>query len=91
MFAFYFLEKPRSNPHWHGLVRLFPVGGVPLATQEKMFDEHAERAWKKLVPAGSVNVQPITSQRGVSNYVTKALGHSLEYASFVTPGEFRHG
>ena len=27
MWAFYFLEKPAGNPHWHGLVRLHSASG----------------------------------------------------------------
>ena|SRR5271170_3779966 len=63
MWAFYFLEKPAANPHWHGLVRLTPPPGM-LAKHEELFDRHAESIWKALVPSGTVKSLPIFDQRG---------------------------
>jgi len=91
IWAFWFLEKPEVNPHWHGLVRFFPVENMTIAEQETIFDQNAERIWKKLVPTGSVNVQPIGVQRGVIEYVGKMLGHPVSFQSFVTPDEFVRG
>ena len=91
IWAVYFLEKPNSNPHWHGLVRFFPVDNRPEHQQQEIFDEHAERIWKKLVPSGTVNVQPITVQRGVIDYVAKLIPYPLSYEHFVTPDEFKRG
>jgi hypothetical protein len=51
MWAFYFLEKPDVNPHWHGLVRFFPIEGKSEAYQQAVFDENAGPTWKELVPA----------------------------------------
>jgi hypothetical protein len=59
MWSFFFLEKPNVNPHWHGLVRFFPVDNMEISDQERMFDANAERIWKALMPSGSVDIQPI--------------------------------
>jgi hypothetical protein len=90
-FAFYTLEKANVNPHWHGLVRFFQVSGMTIADQESIFDERAEPAWKKLVRSGTVDVQPITLQQGVANYVAKTLGYELSYEHYVVPDEFNRG
>jgi hypothetical protein len=91
IWAFYSLEKPRTNPHWHGLIRFFPVENMSFVEQERIFDENTGRIWKKLVPSGSVDVQPITVQRGVVEYVSKMLGYELSYEHFVTPDELIRG
>jgi hypothetical protein len=91
MWAFYFLEKPDTNPHWHGLVRFFTFESKPLALQEEIFDRNAERVWKKLVPTGTVDVQPITVQQGVIKYVAKMVPHPISYEQFVVPDEFERG
>jgi hypothetical protein len=91
IWAFWFLEKPNSNPHWHGLVRFFPVDGYPITAEEAIFDERAEPVWKRLVPGGSVDVKPITVQRGVIDYVGKMVSYPISYESFVTPDEFKRG
>src|SRR5215204_1463180 len=62
MWAFYFLEKPDVNPHWHGLVRFFPIEGKSEAYQQAVFDENAGPTWKELVPSGTVDVQPVPMQ-----------------------------
>ena len=64
IWCFYFLEKPGENPHWHGLVRFFTFESIPLDEQHRIFDENAGPIWKKLVPSGTVDVQPVTVQRG---------------------------
>ncbi len=87
MWAFYFLEKPAANPHWHGLVRLTPAPGM-LEKQKELFDLHAERIWKKLVPSGTVKSLPIFDQRGVADYVAKSLAYPVSYEHFTTPDEF---
>jgi len=91
IWAFYFLEKLSSNPHWHGLIRFFPVDNYPQAEQERAFDANALPIWKKLVPSGTVDVQPITVQRGVINYVGKMLPYPISYEQFVTPDELTRG
>jgi hypothetical protein len=91
IWAFWFIEKPETNPHWHGLVRFFPVDNIDIAEQEAIFDVTAEGIWTKLVPRGSVSVQPITVQRGVIDYVGKMLGHPVSYDHFITPDEFQRG
>lgn len=91
MWAFYFLEKAETNPHWHGLIRFYTFQNKPLAEQHRIFDENAGKVWKRLVPSGSVNVQAVTVQRGAADYVAKMLGYQVSYESFVTPDEFTRG
>jgi hypothetical protein len=91
IFRFYFLEKMDTNPHWHGLVCFFPVKNKSCAEQEHIFDTKAGPFWKKLVPSGTVDVKPITAQRGVAKYVAKMLGHELSYEHYVVPGELVRG
>lgn len=91
MFAFWFLEKPDANPHWHGLVRFFPADGRPIPEQQAIFDREGEGIWRKLVPTGSVNIQEIALQRGVIDYVCKMIGYPVSYEHFVVPDEFVKG
>ncbi len=93
MFAFWFLEKPNSNPHWHGLVRFFSNCDTlhEVAVQEGLVCSLAEPVWKRLVPSGSVKVRPITCQNGIAKYVAKELGNELSYNHFITPDEFQRG
>ena len=91
IWAFYFLEKPSSNPHWHGLIRFFPVDDYPQVEQERAFDANASPIWKNLVPSGTVDIKPITVQRGIIDYVGKMLPYPLSYEHFVTPDELRQG
>ena len=88
MWAFYFLEKPASNPHWHGLVRFEPYFPARRQSRAELFDLHAERIWKKLMPKGSVKILPIFDQRGVADYVSKGLPYPVSYEHFVTPDQF---
>src|SRR5215207_313323 len=73
MWAFYFLEKPDVNPHWHGLVRFFPIEGKSEAYQQAVFDENAGPTWKELVPSGTVDVQPVPMQLADSHIALR--GH----------------
>ncbi|WP_229176080.1 hypothetical protein, partial [Bradyrhizobium ivorense] len=91
IWAFWFLEKPNANPHWHGLVRFFPADGRPIPDQMTRFDREAEGIWRTLVPGGTVDIQEITAQRGVIDYVCKMIGHPLSYEHFITPDEFVRG
>jgi hypothetical protein len=91
MFAFWFLEKPDANPHWHGVVRFFPADGRPIPAQEAVFDQEAEGIWLHLMPRGSVDVQEVTVQRGVIDYVCKMIPYPVSYEHYITPDEFRTG
>jgi hypothetical protein len=91
IFCFYFLEKPDDNPHWHGLVRFFPIDDFPQEDQERLFDENAGRIWKKLITSGSTNIQPIACQKGVIDYVSKMLPYPISYESLVVPDELKLG
>lgn len=88
---FSFLESPGVNPHWHLLLRLddTPVAGRVPDTQ--MLEDHARRAWAKLSPAGTVDVQEVNGKTDLrlTNYVAKELGRMAQYSSFVLPDEFQ--
>jgi hypothetical protein len=88
MWAFYFLEKPSSNPHWHGLVQFNKYFPGMAERQAELFDRNAEKIWKKLVPAGTVKSIPIYEQRGVADYVSKTLPYPVSYEHYVTPDQF---
>jgi hypothetical protein len=88
IWAFYFLEKPQSNPHWHALVRFHPPHPGYELTMMERFDNHAEPIWKKLVPAGSVQSLPIFKQTGVTKYIAKSLPYLVSYEHYVTPDQF---
>jgi hypothetical protein len=88
MFNFYFLEKPNTNPHWHGLIMLGGFDDETLAHRAKILTEKAEPIWKAIKPSGTVKVKPIYHQQGASNYIAKELGYEVSYANFVTPDEF---
>jgi hypothetical protein len=60
--AFYFLEKPIANPHWHGLVRLFSIDDDHRKQQEEIFDERASLYWERLSPGGTAKVKTNYSQ-----------------------------
>ena len=90
MFPFYFLEKPITNPHWHGLVRF--VGDEPKRVKQQLiFDEQIEKLWRKLVPTGTAVVRQVYDQKGANEYVAKELYHELQYMQMVTPDEFERG
>jgi hypothetical protein len=67
------------------------IDGAHREKQEHVFDENAERLWKKFVPSGSVDVQSIYGLRGVTEYVVKAASDALQYERFVTPDELARG
>lgn len=88
IWGFFFLEKPASNPHWHGLVQFFPPWPDARQDYEDRFDKWAPIYWKELVLSGTVDVQNITNQRGVAEYVAKSVGYALSFQNFVVPDEF---
>ena len=90
MFSFYFLEKPVTNSHWHGLVRFFGDDGLR-AKQQLIFDDQIEKLWRKLVPTGTVEVRQVYDQAGANEYVAKELYHELQYTQMVTPDELERG
>lgn len=88
MFAFYAPEKLEANPHWHGLVRFYPGQAETIADHEKTFDTWADHVWKKLVPAGTAEVQVVYDLEGVASYIAKSLRYGIEYDHFVEPDAF---
>lgn len=59
------LEKPASNPHWHLLVNM------RCNKPREDFADVAQKVWHDLVPAGSVDIQPVSNMGALSNYVLK--------------------
>jgi hypothetical protein len=88
MFNFYFLEKPGVNPHWHALIMVGGFDDEILTRRQEILTQQTEFIWKGLKSSGSVDIQPVYHQDGVSNYVAKALGHEVSYSCFVTLNEF---
>lgn len=91
IFFFAFLEAPGVNPHWHLLLR---VDDSPLSTKKTdslTLLSCSTSAWKRLSPAGTVDLQEIYSMADkiLVNYVGKQLRNMAQYNSFVTPDEFR--
>lgn len=81
---FAFLEKPDVNVHWHVLARF--QDRAKLTT----FARAAEQVWLEILPGGSVDFQVITGRHDrVTDYVSKRVGHDVEFAEFITPDEFR--
>lgn len=74
-------EKPDCNPHWHLLINALP-------DQHAALDEHLERAWIKLVPSGTANLQVVSFQKGAIAYVTKAIRNPVSYEGFCHSLEF---
>ncbi len=88
IWGFYFLEKPGSNPHWHGLIQFFPPWPDRAEEYAGRFDEWASVFWKELIPTGMADVQRIDNQSRVSDYVVKSLGFGVSYEHFIVPDEF---
>jgi hypothetical protein len=72
-------------------VRFFPIDEFPQEEQERIFDENADRIWKKLVRSGSTDNQPITCRKGVIDYVSKMVPYPISYEFFVVPDELKLG
>lgn len=60
------IEKPDTNLHVHALFKLS-------ATQQLRFALVAEEIWTKLVPAGNLDIKPVSYVDGVAAYITKEL------------------
>ncbi len=60
------IEKPDTNLHVHALFKLSP-------THQLRFALVAEDIWAKLVPAGNLDVKPVSYVDGVAAYITKEL------------------
>lgn len=84
IFAFYFLEKPSANPHWHGLVMFDPD---PIVSAEQAFTMEwvGEQRLKRIHPSGTFRMKPIYDLDGVVRYATKDLGNEVSYLSFRLP------
>ena len=57
-------EHIASNLHYHGCMR------IPQGKEEK-FLTIAQGIWKKLVPSGAMDINPITDISGWAHYITK--------------------
>lgn len=90
-FAFYGLEKQDRNPHWHGVIKLCSTDTKSLERICSDFDDVAELAWKKLVPAGTMDLKKIDSRASSDrfvDYVTKSVTFEKNFAQFIVPDEF---
>jgi hypothetical protein len=85
MWSFYFLEKADAHAHWHGVVRF--MSWAPW--HQERFDNYASQAWKKLMPSGSSDIQPVSEQSEVVKYVAKSVANSVSYEHYVVPDGFR--
>lgn len=66
------LEKPQTNIHWHGLIRINDGLKTPFRTV-------AADRWKNLVRSGTSDVQAIRSMEGLAGYVAKQVNYELCY------------
>ena len=80
--SFFTLEKPGSNPHFHGLVRFFTNDEDEISRQAKIFDNNIERIWKELVPSGSIDLQDISDRAGVTKYIAKTINCDINADNF---------
>jgi len=88
--SFAFIENPRSNPHWHILMRLMKRLDESELIETVLLRQSANRAWLKLTPSGTVDVKGIEpgSNKSVANYVAKQLGREIQFQHCVLPDEF---
>lgn len=61
-----FIEKATTNLHIHAVFHL-PTG------DDRKFVSAAPAKWKKLAPAGNLDIQPVTYAEGVADYITKEI------------------
>lgn len=73
-------EHPHSNLHFHAIFK------VPARPEQ--FSERARQAWRKLVPAGNLNIQRYYSL-GASAYSAKAIRAPLSHLTFYSPNASR--
>lgn len=88
MFAFYFLEKASTNPHWHALIRIDDDDPDRRATKLKKLHELTEENWLSIISSGSTDVKRIYDQEDVVNYVAKELGRPVSYEHFIPADVF---
>jgi hypothetical protein len=88
LFAAYFLEKPTVNPHWHGLIMLDHPDPRVRIKQAYRLRWEGGFAWRKLNPGGTIDVQEVNLREGIAKYVTKEVGHMIQYNFFVAPRAF---
>lgn len=84
IFAFYFLEKPNSNPHWHGLVMLDPHP-VIRAEQAFVMEMMGETLLKRVQRAGTFRISAIHDLDGIVRYTTKEIENDVSYLAYRLP------
>ncbi|WP_127144612.1 hypothetical protein [Pelagibacterium montanilacus] len=82
------LEKPDHSPHFHMLMMFPPNDRHDLPTTHALFELSAGRLWSKLVPAGTVEIEAVTSQRTLAEYVLKSFHVDVKYDKLILPDEF---
>lgn len=88
MFAFYFLEKPETNPHWHALIRIDDDDPDRRARKLEKLVALPEENWVRIVASGSTAVREIHDEPNVVEYVAKELGHPVTYDHFIPADAF---
>lgn len=78
-----FLEHPDTNCHWHILVR------HPDNCTVEEFRREVQRAWHKVTPSGTIDVQHIHDASGIAEYVTKELNNPKCWENFEILGSLQ--
>ena len=93
IWAFAFLEKPRSNPHWHlllGQMRGSTESDEAWAERVEEIKTVGREFWQKLMPGGDIDVRVVErTPHRLIDYVAKEVRHEIQYEDFITPDEFR--
>lgn len=90
-FSIWVPEKVESNPHWHGLVRIFTDDPDWRVKQVRKIVLEGPSVWRKLVPSGTCEILPVVDQPGVVGYLAKSLPYNVNYEHVIYPDEFFRG
>ncbi len=83
-------ERPNSNPHWHLLLARFGVDDATWEKQVAEIDAATPLTWRKLIASGTTDVQMVTSQEALIDYIAKEIDSPLQYENWVAPDGFRN-
>jgi hypothetical protein len=81
VFAFWFLEKPQTNTHWHGVLWLEPSHFEKLS-KKRTAEHEISQIWSQISPRGTVNFVLLQDKPGWIDYIAKELQSPLQYESF---------
>ena len=85
--AFAVMEHVESNLHLHAVMNLPRDRPNRSVTNAETL---IPAEWKKLVPAGSCDIKPITDLRGAASYMTKELNNPRNWDHFIISTEFHN-